>query len=257
MPATNEDKNPKGDVIRFNEESHTYTCSCEKFGLPYTSVTTFVHTYAQPFDEVAIATQCSQKSGKPVEEYLAEWEKTRNDACVLGTRTHETAEDCLLNRQPRNQPNDAKEKAYFKVAWDAAKAIKAKMKVWAVEKIVFDTTLKIAGTADLITIDSEGTYWVMDWKTNSHLDDTSRYDQVMLPPVNHLADCNVNHYSLQLATYEYILKRNAYIPSNAKVNRMIIHITPEGYKTKVLPSRAIEVRDLALAHICELLNLPF
>lgn len=257
MPATHSDRNPYGDTIRFDESTHTYSCSYEKFRLDYTSVTTLIHKYAQPFDELQIATECSNKTGKSVDEYLAEWKKTRDDACIFGTRTHEVAEDCLLGIPPRNKPNDAKEKAMFKVAWDAATMVKSKMKIWAVEKIIFDTTLKIAGTADLITLDSKGDFWIIDWKTNAHLDESSRFGEKMLAPLSHLDDCNINHYSMQLATYEYMLRRNKYIPHNANVNRMIIHLSADKYTPIKLASRDIEVRDVALAHICELLDIPF
>lgn len=48
---------------------------------------------------------------------------------------------------------------------------------------------------------------VGDYKTSKTIEKTSYKSQRMLEPLNHLEDCNYNHYSLQLSIYAYMLEK--------------------------------------------------
>jgi ATP-dependent exoDNAse (exonuclease V) beta subunit len=98
----------------------------------------------------------------------------------------------------------------------------------------FDDILKIAGQIDILVKDGEDII-IGDFKTGRELRFKSGYDpatkktQKMLPPLNHLDDCNMNHYALQLSTYAYLLKKTR---PEFNIKRLVIyHIDHEGNET--------------------------
>lgn len=253
MPGTHTDKH-NGIEIRFDEDRHTYTTSYENFEVQYLSMTAFVHKFSPEFDAKAASEAVAARQGTDPASVLAMWEEKKNAACRLGTRVHEICEDCLLGRAPRNKPDDDNEKSIMRQGWAAAKCLKEKMRIWGVEKILFDPDLRIAGTADCLAIDAAGKYWVVDWKTNAKIDDSGRGE--MLAPVAHLPACNKSVYSLQLAGYEYVLRRQGYIPSAADVGRMLIHLTPDSWEVIKTPQMDVEIRDMVVSHLVRQLS-PF
>lgn len=99
------------------------------------------------------------------------------------------------------------------------------------EIAVFDEDLLISGTIDILCI-KEDNFVILDWKTNRgglqfengyyKKDKTTipnqltdiwvRKGEKMLPPLNHLEDCNGMHYTLQLSSYARLTERRLHIP---------------------------------------------
>jgi len=81
------------------------------------------------------------------------------------------------------------------------------------EHFLYLPSMKIAGQSDKVTV-AGGRVDILDYKTNKEIKTQGfkNYEgitQKMLFPVNHLDDCNLNHYTLQLSIYMYvILKHN-------------------------------------------------
>jgi len=96
---------------------------------------------------------------------------------------------------------------------------------------VFDPELLISGTIDILCI-KEDQFVILDWKTNRDglkfesgyykKDKTTipnqltnewvrKYDK-MLPPLNHLDECNGSHYTMQLSIYARLVERILEIP---------------------------------------------
>lgn len=256
MPADKTATAPNGIVINFDEEQHEYTSTLPcGTNIAYTSITTFNKQFFPAFDSLAISKRVSEKTGESVQDILAKWEAKKNYACDVGTRVHEVAEDVVLERAIRNQPRDEHERLLMRQAWTAAKKVKSKMAIFGVEMILFDPKLQLAGTADLLAIDSKGVLWILDWKTNETIDTSSKYNSRGLYPIGHLHDCNAVHYALQLSFYEYMLRKGGYVLDGIKFNRAIIHITETGYQVIPLKSMAIEIRDMIIAS--NLNNVPF
>lgn len=63
-------------------------------------------------------------------------------------------------------------------------------------------------------------FWIDDYKTNIKLDFNNPYD-MMLYPVNHLEDCNWNHYRIQLSFYIWILEQYGYVYMGSKITHCI------------------------------------
>jgi hypothetical protein len=81
----------------------------------------------------------------------------------------------------------------------------------------------LCGQADRVEV-INGYVNIYDYKTNKEIKTQSYVNwegisDTMLPPVNNLGDCNLNHYALQLSFYMYmIIKHNPRL----KPGRMII-----------------------------------
>jgi len=99
------------------------------------------------------------------------------------------------------------------------------------EIAVFDPLLLISGTIDILCI-RETDFVILDWKTNRGglqfesgyfkkdksvvpnqlTNEWVRKHEKMLPPLNHLDECNGSHYSLQLSIYANLVERILNIP---------------------------------------------
>jgi hypothetical protein len=95
------------------------------------------------------------------------------------------------------------------------------------EFFLYLSSAGIAGQSDRITI-ANGKVDILDYKTNKEIKATSfkNYEgisQKMLYPLNHLDDCNLNHYAIQLSIYMYIIiKHNPqYLPGKLTLNHII------------------------------------
>jgi hypothetical protein len=246
--------NPIGVCIQFTEHDHRYWVTLplkDELGksveITYISATTFLKHYAKPFDAAAQAKISGERKGIAPEQLIRDWEYARDQAANFGTRTHAIAEDCINGKQPRFQPENPKERATFSQAWQGATYFRSNFQVIGAEIIVFHTDLRIAGTIDLCVLDpASGTYWILDWKTNKAINTTSKYGDKMLKPIQHLDDCELTKYALQLSLYEFILRSQRYIPINAPVRRAIIHLTETAWTAIETADLAREVADLVV-----------
>lgn len=247
MPACSTAKHPSGVSITFTEADHKYKSVIDGKELTYVSGTQFLGSYYPPFDPSGrIAEACARREGLTVEALKAKWDAKRDRSCRLGTRMHERIEDCLLGNPARNQPEDDEEKTRFENAVKMAEGLKSRLNILGVEKIVFSPDLRIAGTIDLFARSrTDGTYLIVDHKSNEKIDFTSPYGKCR-GPIAHLDDCSFFHYALQLALYSYLLKYGKYVPYDAKFRCFINHVTPKKAQLIELPDMSIEIRDLVI-----------
>lgn len=219
----------------------------------YVSGTRFVNHFFPPFDpDGRIAEATARKRGISVEQLKFEWKQNSAAACEYGTRVHETAEDTFYRREYRNSPRDQREMAVFTHARNTAMYIMEHFNIMGVEQIVFDIQYQLAGSIDLLAQSKkDGVIWIFDHKTNKKIDRTSRYGTKGLYPIEHIDDCEFNHYALQLSTYEMILRTARYIPHGAPVRRAIFHYTEAGAEFMELPDFSLEVREMAMVMLEE------
>lgn len=97
-----------------------------------------------------------------------------------------------------------------------------------------DRILNIAGQIDLL-VKNGNEITIIDHKTNKKIDLHSGFDTKakknakMLYPLNHLDDCNFNHYQLQLSTYAWMLQKLN--PSFVIKDLILNHYDHEGNNT--------------------------
>lgn len=252
MPGSSKAKHPRGWEIEFFEDSHKYVSVINGQEVKYISGTQFLHKFFKPFDpDGEIARRCAVKEGCTVDEIKEKWAKAGREASALGTKVHECCEDTELGRKElRNKPANEKEAKMFEHAVSMAKRFYAGFDILGVEKIVFSPSLKIAGTIDLFARSKkDGTYIIGDHKTNKSIDLEDKWNKFALPPISHLHDINSVCYGLQLSLYEYLLKREGYVPRDAKFKRFLNHITVDGAQLIPLPDYSLEIRDMFISYL--------
>lgn len=76
------------------------------------------------------------------------------------------------------------------------------------EFIVCDKDNALCGTIDMLAYNKKtNKYAIIDWKTSKEFATTSFDSSKMTGVFAEYDDCNVNHYSLQLSTYAWILEK--------------------------------------------------
>ena len=209
------------DIV-FYPETHTYV---EKTtGRKLISVTTLIDKFKVPFDESgAIAARCAEREGIPVGELLAQWEKTKVDACERGIYFHDQMEHYIKTKEIKDGPDKDIVEKFAKIPFTG--------RLYS-EQIVYSLEDGIAGTVDIVEVKDDNSITIWDAKTNKALKKFSPWKKRMLFPVSHLYECNFNAYQLQLNFYAHLLEGKGFWVDDMK----ILYINPK--------TRDIEVHDI-------------
>lgn len=164
------------------------------------------------------------------QDVLDKWDYDREFACDKGTDTH------MFNEYKwSNRIHDYNKQFYvnkygediLNPIWDKLTKICDKwyedfherLIVLGLELVVGSKYYDIAGSIDFLAYSKKlDKIILLDYKTNKSLDYKSYYNkrkkeyQYMIKPINALMDCNIEHYSLQLAIYRHILIHETNIP---------------------------------------------
>jgi len=209
-------------TVIFKEKGHTYESlnkDLEKDDFKWTSVTSFVGMFKPKFNAKAQAKKsCKNKRSKwygmTEKEILNAWDGETQRAIKLGNWYHNQREEniCEFNTIER----DGVEVPIIRPIIDQtgtkiAPEQKLKDGVYP-EHFVYLKSLGICGQADLVTIVNNKIN-ILDYKTNKEIKEKgfTNWEGItskMYNPVNHLDDCNLNHYNLQLSLYAYVIKKH-------------------------------------------------
>ena len=74
-----------------------------------------------------------------------------------------------------------------------------------------------------IVINENGLFDINDYKTNKVINFYSQYAKKLLPPMDHLDDCQYNIYALQLSIYAYFYEQCPLSHLNDKVMLMSVY----------------------------------
>lgn len=216
--------------IIFNDADHSYK-SIDGDNIDWISVTTLISNFKKPFDAKGVAAKVSKNKrskwyGIEPETILKIWDDESQRAMTLGTFYHNQREAdlCSLSSiekegvtipifSPNVEPNGIK----------VAPNQKLDSGVYP-EHMVYLKSAGICGQSDLVEI-VNGKVYIIDYKTNKEIKKESfvNWEGVsdkLSFPLQHLDDCNFNHYALQLSIYMYIiLKHNPKLKPGA----MYIH----------------------------------
>ena len=266
MPSTQSATHPSGKVITFSEMGHTYI---DSDGQHYESGTAFVKRFKPEFDpDGEILKRCAARDGITPEQLKAKWNHKAKQASNYGTRCHEAAE-FQFKGEFAKVPNPVipKEEIAFRVIWDYVNYLKSKFTYLSCEQIVFSPRYALAGSIDLLMRDTlNRVLWILDWKSNEKIEMENKYikpdknEGFMLAPINHLHDCSLVHYALQLGTYERLIRDEGYLEANGmagyQIKKMLLHIPPmqEQIIEIELPDASREVAEMLIA---KAYNLPF
>ena len=209
-------------AVIFKEEGHIYESldtNLEKDNIDWTSVTTFISMFKPSFNAKAQAKKSSKnKKSKwynmSEEDILSAWNGESDRAKGLGNWYHGQREKDILEfdtieRHGIEIPiiKPIEDNKGVKIAPDQ----KLSNGVYP-EHFVYLKSAGICGQADLVEVVNNKLY-ITDYKTNKEIKEKgfTNWEGItskMFKPVNHLDDCNLNHYSLQLSLYAYIIKKH-------------------------------------------------
>ena len=221
--------------IRFYEVGHRYDISIEpEDKTRYTSVTTWNHGHFPKFDADKVIANIMRGRkwnatnkywGKTASQIKQEWAQNGAAVSAAGTEMHYQIE-CFMNTElpdldkdtvthrdlldhyetlPKENQNESEEWGFFlQFVRDFPE-----MQPYRTEWTVFDETVKVAGSIDMVYQNPEdGTLSIYDWKRCKDISPENPWSKfATTPSLDHIPDTNFWHYTLQLNTYKQILER--------------------------------------------------
>jgi hypothetical protein len=215
--------------LTFTEEGHSYESIP---AVSWTSVTKLIESYCNPFDEEDQALRSSQNMnskwfGMDPVEIIKLWKAENLRSTDAGTWVHNKWEKNVSSLKHKEW--EGKKLKVFPGKWEGetkiAPAQELEEGVYP-EHIIYNENLQVCGQADIVNV-RDGFVDVIDYKTSKEIEDHSygfKYGNasMMLEPVNHLEDCNLSHYVLQLGIYmRLILLKN---PALKPGKLILIHV---------------------------------
>jgi len=204
------DVNSRDSLLLFDEASHRYLYT--PTGEYFTSGTTFVHHFFEPFDGPKVVAKMMASSkwpsspyyGRTKESILEGWKRSGEEAAASGTAMHAHIEDELSGRDTdwSLQPREAE--LFHRVREELNTE---QWRPYRLEWRIFTEDYKVAGTLDALFINPQGEYLLVDWKRSKEIFSHNPFQRGK-GPLSDLSDCNQIHYTLQLNLYAWILKRH-------------------------------------------------
>jgi ATP-dependent exoDNAse (exonuclease V) beta subunit len=229
-------KHQRDSNIDFQDEGHIYTIrhpDCPEGDRGFTSVTTFVHKFIEPFAADKIITGMmnskrwteSKYYGMTREEIKLGWDKNRDAAADAGTKLHYDIE-CYYNRI--EVENSSVEYGHFLEFLRRY----GDLIPYRTEWFVYHEKLRFAGSIDMVFKNSDGSLDIYDWKRVKDITKKSNFNKWMRGDIiGYLPDTNYWHYALQLNIYKAILTemygmkdRDLYLVSLHPENKTYIRI---------------------------------
>lgn len=179
-----------------------------------------------------------KEADKEIKAVLKDWKHKKDTSIIKGNNYHDFKEkqsiemgyvinpftNIKFNTVESTIVEIKKGIEYRKPAFDSLKDLQDG---YHPELILWNNKYKLAGQADRIFVETiNGLKYVSvdDFKTNGKINLTNGYwkhdketgkksfvGSYMLAPVDHLQDCNYNHYRLQISTYAWMLEQEGYI----------------------------------------------
>lgn len=175
--------------VKYNDESHTYRVEYNVI----ISVTKLVHICFPEFNKDIVAEKKSLIVGKTKEEVIKEWETLAKK----GSDYHKMIENYLNSQSTACHSGflEYHEELLAK-GWEP---FRTEMTIWGGE---------IAGTVDAIYQHKDTKkFLILDWKHCRKIYKTSVDNTKGYYFLDHLENCNYNHYMLQIGIYRHILEK--------------------------------------------------
>lgn len=207
------------NIMSLDEATHIYRNS-ERPNMRFTSVTTLLEQYHEPFDEDFHAARVAAKRGVTKEVVIAEWREINKIANEYGTGVHQIMERYLLSPNklyiPRNDFESLLIRRFQDVCYDAKLSLIQSNGIRPEYIMHLDYTgfhldpeqeAGLAGTSDIVEDVDDDKFNVWDFKTNKKFDFENKYNEWMRYPVNHLNYSKYSIYSLQISIYAYMYEK--------------------------------------------------
>jgi len=205
-------------AIIFKEAGHTYE-SIEEDNIEWLSVTSLVGKFKPKFDKEGQAKKSAKNKnskwyGMTVEQILQAWDNETERAINLGNFYHNQRESDMLDFKTIERGGTEVPIVKPLINENGIKLAPEQKLSDGVypEHLVYLKSVGLCGQADVVEI-VDGYININDYKTNKEIKEKgyTNWEGItskMFKPVNHLDDCNLMHYSLQLSIYAYIIKKH-------------------------------------------------
>ena len=205
-------------ALIFKEKGHLYQSIDPNDQIDWTSVTSLVSKFKQPFDAETQAAKSSKNKkskwyGIPPKEIIRIWNNESKRATDLGTFYHNQRESDLMAHETMTRDG-------FEIPivppniQDGIKYAPTQKLIPGVypEHFVYLKSAGVCGQADYVeVVDSKVN--IMDYKTNKEIrlrgyKNWEGIYQTLNSPLSHIEDCHIQHYSLQMSIYMYIILKH-------------------------------------------------
>jgi hypothetical protein len=231
--------------IKFKPEDHTY--HSEKGEL--ISVSKFTEQFKEKVDWKEIAKRYAAKmtkNGTPMTtaQVLKKWENKRDKAAQIGTLYHNLRENQIIMM---DDPEFYGKKCNKKVGTYHL-GFKESLPICEIENntvypelMIYDMDYMICGQSDkVIVINNQIHIW--DYKTDAEISFKGFSNQwtkpkKLLPPLEHLDDCNGNIYSIKMSLYMYLLwkaNKGQFKPGDIMIEHINLKRDPENDNLPIL-----------------------
>ena len=216
-------------AVIFKEEGHVYE-SNDQDNISWVSVTGLVSKFKPKFDRDGQAVKSSKNKrskwyGMTPKEIIAAWDGETNRAITLGNFYHNQREADMMEFKTIERYGTQVPIIKPLIDDTGIKMAPDQKLVEGVypEHLVYLKSAGICGQADLVEI-VNGYINITDYKTNKEIKEKgfTNWEGItnkLFRPVNHLDDCNLNHYNLQLSIYAYIIKKHN---PKLKIGKLVI-----------------------------------
>lgn len=217
----------------FKDEGHIYESVDPNEKIQWTSVTSLIHKFKQPFDADAVAEKCSKNKkskwyGLTPKKIKEIWNKENKRAVTLGSYYHDQREKDLTDCETLTI-NGVPLPVIPPRVEDGIKYAPSQKLIPGVypEHFVYLKSAGICGQADYVDV-VDGRINIMDYKTNKEIKEHGYTNwegvtTMLEGPLSHIEDCNLMHYTLQMSVYMYImLKHNPRLKPGKMTLRHII-----------------------------------
>lgn len=217
----------------FREDGHKYESIDPNENIDWVSVTSLVSKFKAPFDPISQAKKSSKnKKSKwyniDPEKIVEIWESESQRAMDLGTYYHHQREADLLSHLTITRDGQDIPIIPPKIQDDIKYAPDQKLISGVYpEHFTYLKSAGICGQADYVDV-VNGKVNIMDYKTNKEIKERSYKNwegiyQTLNSPLSHIEDCNLQHYTLQMSIYMYIiLKHNPKLKPGTLTIRHVI-----------------------------------
>ena len=205
-------------AIIFKEAGHTYE-SIEEDNIEWLSVTSLVGKFKPKFDKEGQAKKSAKNKhskwyGMTPDEIIQAWDNETERAINLGNFYHNQRESDMLDFKTIERNGTEVPIIKPLINENGIKLAPEQKLTDGVypEHLVYLKSVGLCGQADVVEV-VDGYININDYKTNKEIKEKgyTNWEGItskMFKPVNHLDDCNLMHYSLQLSIYAYIIKKH-------------------------------------------------
>lgn len=197
----------------YHDEPHKYYA----FDKELVSVTTLLHKYQDPFDELKWSEIKADEYGITAMEVKRAWKFINNKGTMKGSIVHDYAENLFLNKIFPYPKQSILDHFGFDPIWEEYlttikhvdnfhSAVKGKLIPIRTEMVVRDPESLVGGMLDILFYNMKTKeFQIWDWKTNKAFEMESK--RKLLDKLYMLDDCDYEIYSLQLAMYKFIIEK--------------------------------------------------